>query len=359
MSERMHTMDARWEQFDGLRFFAIIIIIASHAGAFGLYGQGSVVVSLFFVISGFFITIPMKDNGEEKFASVKGWIDYYLLRIVRIIPLYWMVVIFFYWISDTAMADKKALFDNLIFYNTYGHLWYLQHEVVCYLLAPFVIYIIYLVKSKCSKPGKLNIYIGVLLFVCGIILSKYLFGTAHFCLLWNGEKRQLRFGLFVMGMGIGYVVKGLRNIAINNSALICAMDATEAVLMFLLSFGTSAAFLKRLNPALEEYYIGWYRPIFCTALSCMLVLLLAVNSKGIISRILKIKLFGRLGRASYGMYLIHFFLLEFLPQQPAKRFAMAVFFSVTAAVWLYENIEEVLYKRIKKACYGSIGHNEY
>ena len=49
----------RLNQFDGLRFLASMTVVASHTAALGLYGQGGVMVSLFFVLSGFFMAMPV------------------------------------------------------------------------------------------------------------------------------------------------------------------------------------------------------------------------------------------------------------------------------------------------------------
>lgn len=334
-------MKAHWNQFDGLRVFAIIVIIASHTAAFGLYGQGSVIVSLFFVLSGFFATKPLKENGEEEFTGFYGFLRYYILRCTRILPVFWMVVLFFYWVSDTAMGDKRALLANLTLYNVYGHLWYLQHLMVCYFLAPFILLLIHWAKKKLEVP---NWMVAVGLFVLGTGLSYYLFRTAHFCLLWNGEKRQLRLGLFVIGMAIGYVAKALKGEYVTNYVLKILMDVLAFGLMLSLSFLTSASFLSRFNEAFAQYYIGWYKPIFCTMLSAALVFLLVVNSDGYLSRFLGLPVFKTLGDVTLGVYLIHFFLIEFFVLTPTKRFVMVTLVSYALAycshLWLEKPLNQ-------------------
>lgn len=68
----------RWNQFDGLRYIASLIIVASHTGALGLTGQGGLMVVLFFVLSGYFFSKPMLLNGEEKYGQLTGWLDFIL-----------------------------------------------------------------------------------------------------------------------------------------------------------------------------------------------------------------------------------------------------------------------------------------
>ena len=45
----------RIKQIDGLRFWACMVILADHCRVLGLRYQGGIMVSLFFVLSGFFI----------------------------------------------------------------------------------------------------------------------------------------------------------------------------------------------------------------------------------------------------------------------------------------------------------------
>lgn len=340
-------MSARWNQFDGLRVFAMLVIIASHTSALGMYGQGSVVVCLFFVLSGFFCVQPIIADGEERFYSIKGWLSFYALRIVRIIPVYWLVLLFFYWISDTAFADIRALLSNLFFVNTYGHLWYLQHEMVCYLVAPAVIALIGLMKKK---TGANNAVMAAVLFVTGIAASRFFFTTTWFCLLWNGEKRQLRLGLFIIGMAAGYLIKYLKekDCAALKRAAGYTLDFVELLLMLTVSVLTSARFLSIFDERFADYYFGWYKPITCTLLCALLVVCLFVNSRGLVAKLLSLPILVKFGRVTYGAYLIHFFLIEFMPLPPLKQFALVTLASYGIAYILYEWIEAPLYTFAKR-----------
>lgn len=338
-------MNTRWNQFDGLRVFAMLVIIASHTGALGMYGQGSVAVSVFFVLSGFFCVQPMIADGEERFANAKGWLRFYALRIVRIIPVYWLVLLLFYWISDTAFADKKALLENMFFINTYGHLWYLQHEMVCYLAAPAIIGLVYSIKKR---TGAGNGAAAAGLLGLGILSSRFFFSTTWFCLLWNGEKRQLRLGLFMIGMGVGYLIKYLNGFTVQKRIGKYALDAVEILLMLTISVFTSARFLSMFHEKYADYYFGWYRPITCALLCAALVFLLGINSRGIAAKILSLPVPARFGRVTYGAYLIHFFLIELIPLPPLKQFVLVTLTSYAAAYIMYEWIEEPLYRIAKK-----------
>lgn len=336
-------MSNRWEQFDGLRVFAILVIIASHTGTFGLYGQGSVIVGLFFVLSGFFMAMPMVDEGEERFIGIKGILKFYILRFVRIIPLYWCVLLFFYWMLDTAIPEIKSLLENMFLYNTYGHLWFLQHEMVCYLVAPFIMLAIYFIRKKFNVK---NSYIGIATIVIGMIFTKICLNTDWFCLLWNGEKRQLRLGLFIIGMGFGYIAKQIRNNVVENKKTL--LDCVEVFILLFISILTSARVLGMIRPEWSGYYIGWYRPISLALVCGVLLLLLLINRNGFVAVLFSSKWMKRIGNATFGIYLIHFFMIDLLTLAPMKEFVLVTIFSVLAAVALYENVEEPMYNFVKK-----------
>src|SRR3546814_17230942 len=50
---------------DGLRGLAMLVVVASHTHAFGMAGQGSIGVLLFFVLSGYVLTMPFVDRPES------------------------------------------------------------------------------------------------------------------------------------------------------------------------------------------------------------------------------------------------------------------------------------------------------
>ncbi len=81
---------------DGLRFFAFLIVFISHAVLFILNGklyfaQGDMGVSFFFVLSGFLIThIIYFEKETKKSINIT---NFYARRILRIWPVYFMVLI--------------------------------------------------------------------------------------------------------------------------------------------------------------------------------------------------------------------------------------------------------------------------
>lgn len=81
---------------DGIRGLAVLIVLASHTGAFGMTGQGSVGVFLFFALSGFVLMLPFAERPARIFQLREVW--YYVAnRALRIVPLYVAAVLFLRW----------------------------------------------------------------------------------------------------------------------------------------------------------------------------------------------------------------------------------------------------------------------
>ncbi len=104
---------------NALRFFAAAIVILMHIHsnqgvvglpqlpAFAILFKGLYGVSFFFVLSGFLITyLLLKENKKTGSVNVK---QFYLRRVFRIWPLYFIVVaagMFFYWQLAPSMGLK-------------------------------------------------------------------------------------------------------------------------------------------------------------------------------------------------------------------------------------------------------------
>ena len=158
-----HLVSTRIPALDGIRGLAVLMVLVFHyhQGMLSLpefwlteplhflnFGQTG--VDLFFVLSGFLITgILLNAKGSPHFLRM-----FYMRRILRILPLYYLVVLGFLvtgWIS----AAPSCRFDRVWWYLVYlqnlgmtfwprsvggpGHFWSLGVEEHFYLFWPFLI----------------------------------------------------------------------------------------------------------------------------------------------------------------------------------------------------------------------------
>lgn len=91
--------NVRYSDFKGiqaLRFFAALLVVIMHStlyanerlsSAFKIWGQGSIGVDIFFIISGFVMVM----SSQKLLDRADGWQIFIMRRICRIAPLYWGV----------------------------------------------------------------------------------------------------------------------------------------------------------------------------------------------------------------------------------------------------------------------------
>ena len=123
-----------FEKLDALRFFAFFLVIWQHAFS-DIFNQittnvdfqtiinaftitGGIGVSIFFVISGFLITFLM--ISEEKVNGRVNLFFFYLRRILRIWPLYYLVMVLGIFVLpyfDNFYSFSGSKFMNLFFLN--------------------------------------------------------------------------------------------------------------------------------------------------------------------------------------------------------------------------------------------------
>lgn len=202
-------------QIDGLRFIAVIAVIAFHVRIIGLFhlgyqqsepandlvnqifAAGHYGVALFFMVSGFVLALPFARQhlaGGKK-ISLR---DYFLRRVTRIEPPYvihlallFALCVFIYhrmashqvfygeqhWLTYalTHIGASLAYVNGFIFHvHPYPNmvLWSLEVEVQFYLLAPFLAKI-FLVQTRWLRRGILIALMIGFPFVCGKFSSHY------------------------------------------------------------------------------------------------------------------------------------------------------------------------------------------
>ena len=150
----------RIPSLDGLRAISISIVIFSHLLSHHetqfpilnwinvwIFGNGGLGVSVFFVISGFLITLLMKK--EEISAHQVNIRNFYIRRAFRILPAFltFMFVMFILVQNQWIQVGKNQYFSALFFFYNYmtfhpdfyiGHCWSLSLEEQFYLFWPIL-----------------------------------------------------------------------------------------------------------------------------------------------------------------------------------------------------------------------------
>ncbi len=162
-------------EIDGLRFLAITWVFLYHLNDYlikiyhgnetnlfqRVLGNGHLGVELFFVISGFVLSLPFARHylNQGKKVHLK---KYFMRRLIRLEPPYFLIMIFlFFFLAATHFYTAKELMPHLISSLFYVHnfiypgtlpvinsvAWSLEIEIQFYLMVPFLAYIFILQKN--------------------------------------------------------------------------------------------------------------------------------------------------------------------------------------------------------------------
>ena len=298
-------------EVDGLRFLAIFMVaIWMHTTHFidekffsgqlitntylrNFIMEGGYGVSIFFMISGFILSLPFAQvhfdkKPEKKPISLKR---YYLRRLIRLEPPYLIALVIFF-IGNVWVLNKydfgellphffaSAFYLHNVIYNNFSYVlpiaWSLEVEVQFYVLAPFLCYF-YLVRPKYLRWA---IFIGLIV-ASGIYNYQFIMGNAvkFFCYF-----------------GIGML---LTDLYANKEKFIYSSDWCFAI-------GVVSLIVIVFVPTLTSY-AGYWLKFFFTALFFYTVL---TNQR--MKQFFSNKYLAIIGGMCYSIYLLHFGVLSVL-----------------------------------------------
>src|SRR3954463_1691361 len=142
--------------FDGMRGIGFLLVITAHIPSVPLFGylQGWSAVWLFFVISGYLVTMLLMR--EENSQGRVAFGPFLVKRFFRIVPSYW-VAILIYWLACVTLLpdDYESFTERLPYflsfnpeyanangYSIFTHSWTVGVELKFYLLLPPVLFLI-------------------------------------------------------------------------------------------------------------------------------------------------------------------------------------------------------------------------
>lgn len=139
---------------DGLRGIAVLIVLASHFSSSGLFprpalhGVGKSGVYLFFVLSAWLLTRNLLRRPPGALSSAHVWLDYALRRVLRIWPLYLVVLGLSWWTFEAGhrgilyAIDTASLWRHLTLREGVSVLWSIPVEFTFYLWLPLLVLVL-------------------------------------------------------------------------------------------------------------------------------------------------------------------------------------------------------------------------
>jgi peptidoglycan/LPS O-acetylase OafA/YrhL len=277
---------------DGVRGLAVLIVVASHTAAFWMHGQGSIGVLLFFILSGYVLTIPFVHT-PAKITTELG--RFYINRILRVVPAYIVTVLII-----TLLKDESLIWflHNASFIAGWNHLWSVAEEARFYLLFPLVLLILAVFKSDVLRMG-----VVVLL----IILFYNLHDYHRINMLSQGRHIGFYFWMFLGGM-LGCLVARSEKLKPFFSSAFTRISLT------FLSWAVVASVLLASNKSIRVIWnpllgvpekLFQNVPLFWLFSFVILIITMTVYSKSSLARVFSSYPLRHFGILSYGIYLFH------------------------------------------------------
>lgn len=329
-------------QLDGLRALAVMAVILYHAG-FETFGGGFVGVDVFFVLSGYLITIIiLSDLAQGKFSLIQ----FYLRRARRLLPALFLVTaisipLAWLWLPPSPMRDFSQslvavpLFaSNFLFWTETDyfdtaselkpllHTWSLALEGQFYLLFPILLIALYRTR------GKLLIFVLSTLGLVSVALAQWVSSISpamNFYLL------PTRFWEFLIGsLTAIYILKSKNGPPKRHNAEIFGALGLGMVIYSVFTFSAQ-------TPFPSAYALI---PTIGTAL-----VIVFSSGETLLGRVLATKYLVGAGLVSYSAYLFHYPIFVFARQSGAEPSSLLwasvlIFFSFSMAYLSWKFVEK-------------------
>ena len=293
---------------DTLRAYSIALVIIAHWGPsytdqqpiwkfiqIFLAPDGSVGVTIFFVLSGFLITSILLDakansSTPNHFITIK---NFFFRRALRIFPIYYLMIGFLYLVNyvdvRANIAYALTYTMNIFCYNTnswnsISHTWTLCIEEQFYILWPWLILF---TKDKYLK------YLFILFIGTGIISSYYALTNGHIAPFLPHHC----FDAFGIGGLYAYMRQDETRCRKFEKAMWVIGPASLAVFLY----WQVPFYINQPQPALSIF-----RKTIISIVALWLIILIVNNRSAIMKKyLLENRFFNFIGKISYGLYLYH------------------------------------------------------
>ena len=284
-------------QLDTFRFFAVVLVIASHwlPGVQYFKWGATIGVTFFFVLSGYLISSNLFylkcAIDERKITLPFAFLQFYFRRTLRIFPLYYLVIVVLY------LLIPQVFEGNFVWYATYmanfviyksgtwpyilSHFWSLAVEEQFYLIWPMLIFF---VNWRWMK----NLFATLIL--CSIaykVVASFLNIPFFTILPWS------QFDAFGIGAILAYLPFSKYRDLLNRTIPYGAILTGSAVL--------SLAVLR------FPYFTALFN-LFLSTGAILLIQRAKYGFKGVTGWVLDLPVFQYLGKISYGLYVYHNFM---------------------------------------------------
>lgn len=307
---------------DGLRALSALVVFVEHK--VHDWGTGAIGVWIFFVLSGYLIVGILHRSRASveagKATRSEALLDFWRNRALRILPLYYAVVVVVF--LGSRVLDRTAFFYYLVYLQNFyiawvshgwsatTHLWSLANEQQFYLAAAPLLLVL---ATRAHRPTLAAVFIGCLV----LCVLAPLLG-------WDGMAFSLLPPANFTFMALG----GLLYLSPSDSRLARAMAHPAAAITSALTFAaifiaTRSSYDPMGDTPLSFYFAG-------LAFSSSLVAYVVASPDSRLVRFLETRPLRWFGTISYGFYVYHALLPG--PEKLTRHFGALA--AVPHAVWI-------------------------
>ena len=326
-------------QIYALRGLAILLVFFFHAWGisggsagsepslwFSYVVAGRTGVTLFFVISGFLLSIPWLRALRSSDVAMPSLKNYYAARVLRIVPLYYLAVFMACVVSGYWNAGFKAFTFQFIGFEIFPFSvvwWTLVTEVQFYLVLPLLIWLL-------ASSGKSRLFLLLVLILWGGVYITQVLNNP------SGEKigsylltKSLfgRLPAFLLGMLAAWAFLGVRALPIFQANWVRVLGAVIILLALFLN-----GVVLRHTVLLGEWKSesNWHEHHIYEAILWSVVLLVLVLTRPLFYRVIANSVLAVVGKLSYSLYLWHVPILFYVIYPTKERIGVGFSESVLA-----------------------------
>lgn len=318
-------MTGRYKELDSLRGLAALSVFFGHLylstnetliskvlfkyGPLRVLTAGSEAVMLFFVLSGFVLSLPFYSGLYQNYQSyaIKRICRIYIPYIAAIIIAFIAKAMFYtgtvagltHWfnVNWATSLTINSVIDHILLIGTFTSnlnnvVWSLVHEMRISLVFPFIIFFL---NRFDSKKG---IFLGVVLSAATVTYN-FIIGRSFWGTEWYVTANYT--GMFIIGALLAKNREKIKNKLLTLSLRGNYLLFIIGIILYL--YAHPSFMLNQVIPGLNPFYRmvvdSWF-----TALGAGIIIIFAVSS-GRFSKILNNEYVNYFGKISYSLYLIH------------------------------------------------------
>jgi peptidoglycan/LPS O-acetylase OafA/YrhL len=300
-----------FEQLNGIRFIAVFLVLLDHwlipINPFSFLGHLGVVI--FFVLSGFLITRILFENADScranRSSPVVKMVRFIYRRSLRIFPIYFLLLFIGYLFSLSNFSNFSFwlitytpnfyIISHNRWMGVWDHLWSLSVEEQYYLLFPYFIFFISVVKYP-------RLFVWMLLLGIGSRLA--------FFLLASHETKETYWLISYVNpiaaidsFGLGGILAYLYHY--KNVIFIKFVSRTYLLPLSLFLFSTVLFLSFSANYTHDNIWAIVFERFFAGLFSFFLIIQAIGSKSWVLGRFLTFSWVSYLGQISYGIYLYH------------------------------------------------------